>query len=282
MFDRFTLIAGPCVLEDEALNLQVGRALARLSQALGLPIVFKASYDKANRSKLDSPRGPGIEEGLELLRRVQGETGLPVLTDVHEPWQAEKAGAVVDVLQIPAFLCRQTDLLVAAGSTGKAVNIKKGQWMAPEEMAHAVNKVRASGSERITVTERGTFFGYGNLVVDMRSFARIRDACGVPAVFDGTHSVQRPGKADGSSGGDPEHIPSLVRGAVAAGCDGLFLETHPDPLNAPSDGPNMLPLEKLARLLDDVMALREVVERSRGDGATTLTTQATHGAEADS
>jgi 2-dehydro-3-deoxyphosphooctonate aldolase (KDO 8-P synthase) len=263
MFERFTLIAGPCVLEDDALNLHVARELARLSRALDLPIVFKASYDKANRSKLDSPRGPGLDEGLERLRHVRSETGLPVLTDIHEPWHAEKAGAVVDVIQVPAFLCRQTDLLVAAGSTGKAVNIKKGQWMAPEEMAHAVNKVRASGSAEITVTERGTFFGYGNMVVDMRSFARIRDACHVPAVFDGTHSVQRPGKADGSSGGNPEHIPSLVRAAVAAGCDGLFLETHPDPAHAPSDGANMLPLERLAALLEDVMALREVVSRRR-------------------
>jgi 2-dehydro-3-deoxyphosphooctonate aldolase (KDO 8-P synthase) len=259
MFERFTLIAGPCVLEDDDLNLRVGRELARLSESLGLPIVFKASYDKANRSKLDSPRGPGVDAGLELLRRVRGETGLPVLTDIHEPWHAERAGEVVDVIQIPAFLCRQTDLLVAAGSTGRAVNIKKGQWMAPEEMAHAVNKVRASGSRGITVTERGSFFGYGNLVVDMRSFARIRAACGVPAVFDGTHSVQRPGKADGSSGGDPEHIPSLVRAAVAAGCDGLFLETHPDPAHAPSDGANMLPLERMAGLLEEVLAIREAL-----------------------
>lgn len=261
MFERFTLIAGPCVLEDDALNLRVARELARLSRSLELPVVFKASYDKANRSKLDSPRGPGLDQGLELLGHVRDETGLPVLTDIHEPWHAEKAGAVVDVIQVPAFLCRQTDLLVAAGSTGKAVNIKKGQWMAPEEMAHAVNKVRASGSAEVTVTERGTFFGYGNMVVDMRSFARIRDACHAPAVFDGTHSVQRPGKADGSSGGDPQHIPSLVRAAVAAGCDALFLETHPDPTHAPSDGSNMLPLERLGALLEDVMALREVVAR---------------------
>jgi 2-dehydro-3-deoxyphosphooctonate aldolase (KDO 8-P synthase) len=264
MFERFTLIAGPCVLEDDALNLRVARELARLSLTLDLPVVFKASYDKANRSKLDAPRGPGLEAGLELLCRVQGESGLPVLTDVHEPWHAEKAGAVVDVLQIPAFLCRQTDLLVAAGATGRAVNIKKGQWMAPEEMAHAVNKVRASGAAEATVTERGTFFGYGNLVVDMRSFARIRAACGVPAVFDGTHSVQRPGRAEGSSGGDPEHIPSLVRAAVAAGCDGLFLETHPDPAHAPSDGANMLPLERLAVLLEDVLALRGALAGGAG------------------
>ena len=270
MFERFTLIAGPCVLEDEALNLKVGRALAAWAAEYGLPIVFKASYDKANRSKLSSPRGPGLEEGLPLLERVKGETGLPVLTDIHEPWHAEKAAGVVDVLQIPAFLCRQTDLLVAAGTTGLPVNIKKGQWMAPEEMAAAVEKVKQSGGREVTVTERGTFFGYGNLVVDMRSFARIREACGVPAVFDGTHSVQRPGRAEGSSGGDPEHIPSLVRGAVAAGCDGLFLETHPEPRGAPSDSTNMLPLAKMPGLLEDVLAIREALDEGRAPVGETL------------
>lgn len=259
MFQRFTLIAGPCVLEDDALNLGVARELARISRELELPVVFKASYDKANRSKLDAPRGPGLEAGVELLARVKGETGLPVLTDIHEPWHAEKAAAVVDVLQIPAFLCRQTDLLVAAGATGRAVNVKKGQWMAPEEMTHAVHKLRESGSAEVTVTERGTFFGYGNLVVDMRSFARLRAATGAPAIFDGTHSVQRPGKADGASGGDPEHIPSLVRGAVAAGCDGLFLETHPEPSRAPSDGANMLPLDRLEALLEEVLWVRSAL-----------------------
>ena len=264
MFQRFTLIAGPCVLEDDALNVGVGRELARLAESLDLPIVFKASFDKANRSKLDALRGPGLEEGLRHLERVKGETGLPVLTDVHEPWHAEKAGAVVDVIQIPAFLCRQTDLLVAAGETGRAVNVKKGQWMAPEEMAHAVDKLRRSGSPEVTVTERGTFFGYGNLVVDMRSFARIRKACAAPAIFDGTHSVQRPGLAAGASGGDPEHIPTLVRAAVAAGCDGLFLETHPDPASAPSDGANMLPLERMEALLAEVVAIRSALARPDG------------------
>lgn len=264
MFERFTLIAGPCQLEDDTLNVGVGRELARLSGALDLPVVFKASYDKANRSKLDAPRGPGLERGLELLARVKGETGLPVLTDVHEPWHAEKAGAVVDVLQIPAFLCRQTDLLVAAGETGRAVNVKKGQWMAPEEMAHVVDKIRRSGSPEVTVTERGTFFGYGNLVVDMRSFARLKRACDAPAIFDGTHSVQRPGLADGASGGDPEHIPTLVRAAVAAGCDGLFLETHPTPSMAPSDGANMLPLDRLPALLEEILAIRAALASSGG------------------
>jgi 2-dehydro-3-deoxyphosphooctonate aldolase (KDO 8-P synthase) len=191
---------------------------------------------------------------------VKEETGLSLITDIHEPAHAEEAAAVVDILQIPAFLCRQTDLLVAAGETGKAVSIKKGQWMAPEEMRHAVDKVRLAGSPEVVVTERGTFFGYGNLVVDMRSFRRIREAAGVKAIFDGTHSVQRPGQAAGSSGGDPEHIPSLVLAAVAAGCDGLFLETHPHPATAPSDSTNMLPLERLPALLRQALAIREVLE----------------------
>lgn len=256
MFERFTLIAGPCVLEGDDLNLEVGRALAELSAALGLPIVFKASYDKANRSRADSPRGPGLERGLERLARVKAETGLPLITDIHEPFHAEVVSGVVDVIQIPAFLCRQTDLLVAAGKTGKTVSIKKGQWMAPEEMTHAVEKTRLAGSPEVVVTERGTFFGYGNLVVDMRSFRRIREAAGVRAIFDGTHSVQRPGRASGSSGGDPEHIPSLVLAAVSAGCDGLFLETHPDPSKAPSDSTNMLPLTELRPLLERVLAVR--------------------------
>jgi 2-dehydro-3-deoxyphosphooctonate aldolase (KDO 8-P synthase) len=259
MFERFTLLAGPCTLEEDALNLEIGHALAEISRELALPIVFKASYDKANRSKADSPRGPGLEKGLERLARVKAETGLPVITDIHEPFHAEKAGSVVDVIQIPAFLCRQTDLLVAAGKTGKVVSIKKGQWMAPEEMAHAVEKTRLAGSPEVVVTERGTFFGYGNLVVDMRSFRWIREATGVRTIFDGTHSVQRPGRAAGSSGGDPEHIPSLVLAAVAAGCDGLFLETHPRPATAPSDSTNMLPLTELRPLLERVLKVRDAL-----------------------
>jgi len=266
MFDRFTLLAGPCQLEDDALNLEVAQELRRLSEALDLRIVFKASFDKANRSKLDSERGPGLERGLELLARVKADTGLPLVTDVHEPAQCAPAAEVVDILQIPAFLGRQTDLMVAAGETGRAINVKKGQWMAPEEMAAAVDKARRSGSGPIATTERGTFFGYGNLVVDMRSFARMRAATGVPAIFDGTHSVQRPGQADGSSGGDPEHIPSLVKAAVAAGCDGLFIETHPEPARAPSDATNMLPLASLEPLLRQVLAIREALGyRNPGD-----------------
>ncbi|MFW5904932.1 MAG: 3-deoxy-8-phosphooctulonate synthase, partial [bacterium] len=249
LLDRFTLIAGPCVLEEDALNLRVAEFLAELSARVGIPVIFKASYDKANRSRVDSPRGPGLEEGLARLERVRSASGLPVLTDVHEPSQTGSAAEVADVLQIPAFLCRQTDLVLAAAATGRPMNVKKGQWMAPQEMAAVVEKARAGGASLITVTERGTFFGYGNLVVDMRSFRTLRESCGVPAVFDGTHSVQRPGRAEGSSGGDPEHIPALVRGAVAAGCDHLFLETHPEPSRAPSDGANMLPLDRLEALV---------------------------------
>ncbi|MSR23329.1 MAG: 3-deoxy-8-phosphooctulonate synthase [Gemmatimonadetes bacterium] len=259
VLERFTLIAGPCVVEEGPTMLRIAERLATLSSRYNLPVVFKASFDKANRAKLESPRGPGLERGLEWLARVRSETGLPVLTDIHEPAQAGPAAEVVDVLQIPAFLCRQTDLILAAARTGRPMNVKKGQWMAPEEMAAVVEKARAGGASTLTVTERGTFFGYGELVVDMRSFERIRSACGVPVVFDGTHSVQRPGQAGGSSGGDPVAIPSLVRGAVAAGCDHLFLETHPDPASAPSDGRNMLPLDRLEPLVVQVMAIREAL-----------------------
>jgi 2-dehydro-3-deoxyphosphooctonate aldolase (KDO 8-P synthase) len=259
MFDRFMLIAGPCVLETDALNLEIARALAGWSRENDVPVVFKGSFDKANRARRDSPRGPGIARGLDSLARVRDETGLHVLTDIHEPNQAAQAARVVDALQIPAFLCRQTDLLEAAGRTGKPVNIKKGQWMAPEEMAGAVDKVRAAGAAQVAVTERGTAFGYGDLVVDMRSFARVREATGARVLFDGTHSVQRPGRADGSSGGDPVHVPALVRAAVAAGCDGIFLETHPEPARAPSDAASMLPLGGLWALLDDVIEIRRAL-----------------------
>lgn len=255
----FFLIAGPCVLEDDALNLHIAAVLARLADDLSLPIIYKASFDKANRSRVDSPRGPGLEVGLERLARVRRESGLPVITDVHEPWQAERAGMVCDALQVPAFLCRQTDLVTAVAETGKPVNIKKGQWMAPEEMAAAVSKARAACARSVSATERGTFFGYGDLVVDMRSFARLRAATGGPAIFDGTHSVQRPGQADGSSGGNPEFVPPLVRAAIAAGADALFLEVHPDPASAPSDGTNMLVLDRLKPLLEEVLAIREIV-----------------------
>jgi len=262
LLDGFTLIAGPCVLERHALNVEVGAGVADAAREAGIPAVFKASFDKANRSRLRSHRGPGLQRGLELLAAVREETGLPVLTDIHEPGQAGHVAQVADVLQIPAFLCRQTSLLQAAGEAAAVVNIKKGQWMSPAAMAGAVEKVRAGGAATVTVTERGTAFGYGDLVVDMRNFSRIRQATGAPAVFDGTHSVQQPaGLADGSTGGAPEHIGALVRGAVAAGCDGLFLEVHPDPPSAPSDSTNMLPLDGLLPLLREAAAVRAALPR---------------------
>ena len=260
MFESFFLIAGPCVLEDDALNLQVGEYLAEIALSMSLPIIYKASFDKANRSKAGAERGPGLEEGLRKLERVREQTGLPILTDVHEPQQCKAVGEVADVLQIPAFLSRQTDLVVAAASTGRAVNIKKGQWMAPEDMRGAVEKAKTAGAGAIAVTERGTFFGYGDLIVDMRSFARMREATGCPVIFDGTHSVQQPGRADGASGGKPEFIPTLVRAAAAAGIDGLFLETHPEPETAPSDSTNMLPLHRLKELLLEVVAIQNVTK----------------------
>jgi 2-dehydro-3-deoxyphosphooctonate aldolase (KDO 8-P synthase) len=267
--DSFFLIAGPCVLEDDALNVRVGETLAAIARETGLPVIYKASFDKANRSRPDAPRGPGMEEGLRALERVGRATGLPLLTDVHEADQAAAVADVCDVLQIPAFLCRQTDLLVAAGATGAFVNIKKGQWMSPEQMAGAAEKTRQAGAAGVALTERGTFFGYGDLVVDMRSFGRLREAAGVPAIFDGTHSVQRPGTADGASGGDPAFTRPLVLAAVAAGADGLFIEVHPKPRTAPSDASNMLPLEALAPLLRDVLAVRDALaERSFAASAT--------------
>jgi len=263
----FFLIAGPCVLEDDALNLRVGEALAALAAELELPILFKASFDKANRSKAGAPRGPGLEEGLGRLRRVGEATGLPLVTDLHDAAQAAAVADVCDVLQIPAFLSRQTDLVEAAAATGRCLNIKKGQWMAPEDMRGAVDKARAAGAAGVAVTERGTAFGYGDLVVDMRSFTRMRKAASAPTIFDGTHSVQRPGRAGGASGGDPEFTPPLVRAAVAAGADALFLEVHPHPERAPSDGSNMLPLERLRPLMLEVLALRDALGASRAVGA---------------
>jgi 2-dehydro-3-deoxyphosphooctonate aldolase (KDO 8-P synthase) len=257
--DRFFLIAGPCVLEDDDLNLRIASDLAAMSQELGIPVIFKASFDKANRSSPNSPRGPGLDEGLERLAKVRRETGLPLLTDVHEAAQCRAAADAVDVLQIPAFLCRQTDLLIAASETGRPVNIKKGQWMAPEEMAGAVAKSERAGAAGVAVTERGTFFGYGNLVVDMRTFPRLKNVCRGPVVFDGTHSVQRPGEGAGVSGGDPEMIPTLVSAAIAAGADALFLEVHPEPSKAPSDSTNMLRIEKLRPLMRRVLAIREAI-----------------------
>jgi len=256
------LIAGPCVVESDDVNVRVGEALAELAVKLGIGVIYKASYDKANRSRLNAPRGPGLEAGLRALERVRAATGLPILTDIHEPAQVPAAARVADVLQIPAFLCRQTDLLIAAGKAGRPVNIKKGQWMAPEDMRGAVEKVRAGGAPEVAVTERGTFFGYGHLAVDMRRFAQLRAACNVPAIFDATHSVQQPGQgADGASGGQRDFIPPLLYAAAAAGADGFFLETHPDPSRAPSDGPNMVPLDQLAGIVGLAV---DIWQRARG------------------
>ncbi len=252
------LIAGPCVIESERHALWLGREIAARARAAGLPYIFKASYDKANRSSGKSFRGPGLEAGLEILARVAQELAAPVLTDVHSTAEAERAGAVVDVLQIPAFLCRQTDLLRAAAATGRAVNIKKGQFMAPWDMRGAAEKVRAEGNERVMLTERGASFGYNNLVVDMRSLAMLRDL-GAPAVLDVTHSLQLPGAQGDRSGGQPEYIELLARAGVAAGADGVFLEVHEAPERALSDGANALPLDRLAPLLEQLRAVRAAV-----------------------
>ncbi len=252
------LIAGPCVIESRDLCLQVAETVASVAKQLAIPYIFKSSYDKANRSSLSSFRGPGLDEGLRILDDVKAEFEIPLCTDVHSPEEAAKAAEVVDVLQIPAFLCRQTDLLVAAGETGRAVNIKKGQFMAPWEMRGAIDKVRSADREEVMVTERGTTFGYNNLVVDFRSIPLMRKL-GVPVVFDGTHSVQRPGAEGKSSGGDSELAPYLIRAGIAAGADGLFLEVHPDPGHALSDGPNSLPVDDVAGLLMTALAIRLAV-----------------------
>jgi 2-dehydro-3-deoxyphosphooctonate aldolase (KDO 8-P synthase) len=250
------LIAGPCVIEPGPVLPRVAETLARLSEERGIPVCFKASFDKANRARLEGARGPGLDAGLRVLAQVRAASALPILTDIHEAHQAALVAEVVDVLQIPAFLCRQTDLLIAAGRTGKPVNIKKGQWMPPESMAGAVDKVREGGSSDIAVTERGTFFGYGDLVVDMRNFARVRAAAGVPVIFDATHAVQQPGKGDsGSSGGSREFIPPLLAAAAVAGADGFFLETHPEPARALSDAATQWPLDQLGDLIDRTLEL---------------------------
>ena len=256
------LIAGPCALEGDDLNLIVAETLAELQAKLGLRVLYKGSFDKANRSSPDAERGPGLQRGLELLARVRAETGLRVLTDVHEASQVSTVAAVVDVLQIPAFLCRQTDLLTTVGETGKPVNIKKGQWMSSREMEGAAAKVRAGGSSDVVLTERGTFFGYGDLVVDMRNFARLKAACRCPVLFDATHAVQQPGLGvNGASAGTRELVPKLLMAAAAGGADGFFIETHPNPQAAPSDAATMWPLGALQDLVERAL---EVWEAARG------------------
>lgn len=253
------LIAGPCVIESEAHALKMAEAISAIVRELGVPYIFKASFDKANRTSLKSFRGPGMKEGARILRKVAESHRVPVLTDIHEPEQAEPISEAVDVLQIPAFLCRQTDLLVAAAKTGRAINVKKGQFVAPWDMRHAIEKIRESGNDRVFLTERGSSFGYNNLVVDMRSLPIMRKLA--PVVFDATHSVQLPsaGSADDGkpqqSGGQPEFIPVLSRAAVAVGVDGIFMEVHENPAQAKSDGANALPLSRLKETLQSLLAV---------------------------
>jgi 2-dehydro-3-deoxyphosphooctonate aldolase (KDO 8-P synthase) len=248
------LIAGPCVIESEQLVLETAGRIAEITKALGIPYVFKSSFDKANRTSIKSFRGPGIEKGLAVLKKVKDQLGIPVLTDVHTEEQATEAGEVVDILQIPAFLCRQTDLLVAAAKTRKVVNVKKGQFLSPQEMGHAVKKVEECGNRRIILTERGSSFGYNNLVVDMRSLPILR-SFGYPVVFDATHSVQLPGGGGTQSSGQREFVEPLACAAAGAGVDGFFMEVHPNPDDALSDGPNMVPLHQLKTLLERVMRI---------------------------
>jgi 2-dehydro-3-deoxyphosphooctonate aldolase (KDO 8-P synthase) len=254
------LILGPCVIESEEITLQVAHEVARVTRSTGLPTIFKASFDKANRTSLDSFRGPGLESGLEILARVREQTGLPILSDVHSVEQAEVAGKILDVIQIPAFLCRQTDLLLAAAATGKALNIKKGQFLSPDDMANVVRKVLSSGNNRILLTERGSTFGYQDLVVDMRSKVRMK-RLGFPVIIDATHSAQFPGREGGSSGGDRSLVPHIARSAVAAGADGVFMEVHPDPDHALCDGPNSLHLADLEPLATNLAAIYALVPR---------------------
>jgi 2-dehydro-3-deoxyphosphooctonate aldolase (KDO 8-P synthase) len=252
------IIAGPCVIEDAGLVLETAKELKRITTEFKLPFIFKASYDKANRSSGKSFRGPGLQEGLAILARVKEEVGVPVLSDVHTAEEATAAGKVLDVLQIPAFLCRQTDLLIAAARTGCAVNVKKGQFLAPWDMANVVEKIEGAGNRRLLLTERGASFGYNNLVTDFRALPIMR-RLGYPVIFDATHSVQLPGGAGTQSSGQREFVAPLARAAVAAGCEGLFMEVHPHPEKALSDGPNMVPLRDLRQLLQQIVQIAAAV-----------------------
>ena len=253
------LIAGPCVIESEDLVMYVASKMKEITDKLGIKYIFKASFDKANRSSIKSFRGPGLEKGLEILSRVKAKYNLPIATDIHEPWQCKEASAVIDVLQIPAFLCRQTDLLIAAAETGRAVNIKKGQFLAPWDMKNVVMKFEEVGNPNIMLCERGSTFGYNNLVVDMRSLLEMRKL-GYPIVFDATHSVQIPGGQGETTGGNREYVYPLMRSAVSMGVDGIFAEVHPDPDNAKSDGPNMLKLDSMEDILVSVKKFDSIVK----------------------
>jgi 2-dehydro-3-deoxyphosphooctonate aldolase (KDO 8-P synthase) len=258
--EKLLVIAGPCVIESPELTLTIARRLRQVADELPIQLVFKASFDKANRTSATAFRGRGMQEGLEVLRQVKQQTGLPVTTDIHESCQAAPVGEVCDLLQIPAFLCRQTDLLTAAAETGRAVNVKKAQFLAPWDMEHVVAKLRAAGCQNVLLCERGTFFGYGRLVNDMRSIPQMQ-ALGAPVIFDATHSVQEPGGLGSATGGNKAMVEPLARAAVALGVEGLFFETHPDPDRSPSDGPNMIPLDAFAGVLRRLLAIRETVER---------------------
>jgi 2-dehydro-3-deoxyphosphooctonate aldolase (KDO 8-P synthase) len=264
--EKLLVIAGPCVIESQALTLSIAERMAQDTQDLPIQLVFKASFDKANRTSLESYRGPGLDEGLRILRQVSESTGLPVTTDIHESGQAVRAGDVCAILQIPAFLARQTDLLVAAARTGRAVHVKKGQFMAPGDMRHVVGKLAAAGCRDVLLCERGTFFGYGRLVNDMRAIPQMQ-ALGVPVVFDATHSVQEPGGLGKATGGNRAMVEPLARAAMALGADGLFCETHPDPDRSPSDGPNMVPLDDFAPMLRRLLAIRAAVVQLNPGGA---------------
>jgi 2-dehydro-3-deoxyphosphooctonate aldolase (KDO 8-P synthase) len=258
---RFVLIAGPCVIESESHALELAGRLAEIARRAGVPFIFKASYDKANRTSIHSFRGPGLVEGLRVLAAVKARHRVPILTDIHEPSQAAAAAEAADVLQIPAFLCRQTDLIVAAARTGRIVNIKKGQFLAPDDVKHAIAKAAEAGNDRVIVTERGTSFGYHNLIVDMRAFPMMR-AQGVPVVFDVTHSLQLPGAGDGVTAGLAEYIEPLASAGVAAGVDGVFLEVHEEPSRAKSDAQNALRLDRLAPLLERLTAIDAIAKRT--------------------
>jgi len=254
----FKLIAGPCVIEDETMVMLVAEQMKRVTEELRIPYTFKASFDKANRTSITGYRGPGIEKGMRILENVHRELELPICTDIHEPWQAAVAAEVCDIIQIPAFLCRQTDLLVAAAKTGKCINIKKAQFLAPWDMKNCVEKVRQSGNDNIMLCERGTTFGYNTLVVDMTGL-RVMKGFGVPVIFDATHSVQKPGGNGTSTGGNREFVEYLAKAAIAVGADGLFVETHPDPDHAKSDGPNMVRLDDMKMMLEKVQRIYNVL-----------------------
>ena len=253
------LIAGPCVIESEKIAMKIAEKLKRITEDLHVPFIFKASYDKANRTSIKSFRGPGLNDGLKILQKIKTELNLPILSDVHKEEEIDPAAEVLDILQIPAFLCRQTDLLVKAAQTGKPVNVKKGQFLAPWDMKNVVVKLEESGNSNILLTERGATFGYNNLVVDMRSLVLMREH-GYPVIFDATHSLQKPGGQGTTSGGQSEMVPDLARGAVAVGCDALFMEIHTDPSKALSDGPNMLQIDLLPELLEQLVTLDQIVK----------------------